>query len=64
MKIIDRIRKKLIEKEYEFTIPHFFEEMAEDDLEFDLVGLKDHLLNYCDEFTKTELVKHFFLVRE
>jgi hypothetical protein len=33
MKIIDRIRKKFIEKEYEFTIPHFFEEMAEDDLE-------------------------------
>ena len=35
MKIIDRIRKKLIDKEYEFTIPHFFEEMAEDDLEFE-----------------------------
>jgi len=24
----------MIEKEYEFTIPHFFEEMAADDLEF------------------------------
>jgi len=32
--IIDKIRKKVIDKEYEFTIPHFFEEMAIDDLEF------------------------------
>lgn len=33
MKAIERIRKKFADKEYEFTIPHFFEEMAEDDLE-------------------------------
>ncbi len=32
--VIDKIRKKVIDKEYEFTIPHFFEEMAADDLEF------------------------------
>jgi len=30
----DRIRKKFFDKEYEFTIPHFFEEMADDDIEF------------------------------
>ncbi len=34
MRVIDKIRKKIIDKEYEFTIPHFFEEMAADDLEF------------------------------
>ena len=31
---IDKIRKKVINKEYEFTIPHFFEEMAADEIEF------------------------------
>jgi hypothetical protein len=25
---------KVLDGEYEFTIPHFFEEMAEDDLDF------------------------------
>ena len=35
MSIIDKIRKKVAEKEYEFTIPHFFEEMATDGLEFE-----------------------------
>ena len=34
MDIIDKIRKKVTEKEYEFTIPHFFEEMVADELEF------------------------------
>jgi hypothetical protein len=34
LSVIDRIRKKVIDKEYEFAIPHFFEEMAADDLEF------------------------------
>lgn len=33
MKTIERIRKKFADKEYEFTIPHFFEELAADDLE-------------------------------
>ena len=33
MQAIQRIRKKFTNKEYEFTIPHFFEEMADDDLE-------------------------------
>jgi len=32
--VIEKIRKKFYDKEYEFTIPHFFEEMADDDLEF------------------------------
>ena len=34
LSIIGKIRKKVIEKEYEFAMPHFFEEMAADDLEF------------------------------
>ena len=34
MAVIDTIREKLREQEYEFTIPHFFEEMANDDLIF------------------------------
>lgn len=34
MAIIDVIRGKVVEQEYEFAIPHFFEEMADDDLIF------------------------------
>ena len=34
MTIIERIRKKIRDGDYEFAIPHFFEEMAEDDLSF------------------------------
>ena len=34
MKTIDKIRGKFSNNEYEFTIPHFFEEMADDGLEF------------------------------
>jgi len=30
--IIHTIREKIVEQEYEFTIPHFFEEMADDNL--------------------------------
>jgi hypothetical protein len=32
--IIHRIREKVEKQEYEFTIPHFFEEMADDNLTF------------------------------
>jgi hypothetical protein len=32
--VIERIRKKIRDGDYEFTIPHFFEEMAEDNLAF------------------------------
>jgi hypothetical protein len=32
MSTIDRIRKKVQKHEYEFTIPHFFEAMADDAL--------------------------------
>jgi len=32
--VIDTIREKVRNQEYEFTIPHFFEEMANDDLIF------------------------------
>ncbi len=34
MAVIDAIRKKVRDQEYEFTIPHFFEEMINDDLIF------------------------------
>ncbi|MFZ3090447.1 MAG: DUF4258 domain-containing protein [Nitrospirota bacterium] len=34
MATIHSIREKLIGQEYEFTIPHFFEEMADDNLIF------------------------------
>jgi hypothetical protein len=32
--IIHKIREKVEKQEYEFTIPHFFEEMADDNLTF------------------------------
>ena len=32
MAVIDTIRGKIRNKEYEIAIPHFFEEMADDDL--------------------------------
>ena len=34
MAVIDAIRKKVRNREYEFTLPHFFEEMANDDMTF------------------------------
>ncbi|MDP3981596.1 MAG: DUF4258 domain-containing protein [Chlamydiota bacterium] len=34
MAIIHNIREKIAKQEYEFTIPHFFEEMADDNLTF------------------------------
>lgn len=34
MAVIDIIREKVRKQEYEFAIPHFFEEMANDDLLF------------------------------
>lgn len=34
MATIHSIREKLIGQEYEFTIPHFFEEMSDDNLIF------------------------------
>ncbi len=34
MAIIHTIREKIAKQEYEFTIPHFFEEMADDKLTF------------------------------
>ncbi len=34
MTIINKIREKIVRQEYEFAIPHFFEEMAEDHLIF------------------------------
>jgi len=40
---IDIIRKKVRNKDYEFTIPHFFEEMADDDLQW--VDIETAMLN-------------------
>ncbi|MBS3905893.1 MAG: DUF4258 domain-containing protein [Syntrophaceae bacterium] len=34
MALIQRIRKKVDEQDFEFTLPHFFEEMANDNLAF------------------------------
>ena len=34
MSIIHKIREKVLRQEYEFTIPHFIEQMTEDDLIF------------------------------
>jgi hypothetical protein len=34
VRVINKIRQKLREQEYEIAIPHFFEEMAADELEF------------------------------
>ena len=34
MTLIERIRKKIRDGDYEFVIPHFFEEMAADGLTF------------------------------
>jgi Domain of unknown function (DUF4258) len=34
-KVIRLIREKVRNREYEFALPHFFEEMANDDLAFD-----------------------------
>ena len=34
MAVIDTIREKIRDREYEFTFPHFFEEMANDGLDF------------------------------
>lgn len=38
MKAIERIREKFFNEEYEFTLPHFFDEMMEDDLEIEDIG--------------------------
>jgi hypothetical protein len=34
VKTIDAIREKVGDRQYEFAVPHFFEEMANDDLIF------------------------------
>jgi hypothetical protein len=33
--VIQKIREKVLKGEYEFTLPHFFEEMSDDDLIFE-----------------------------
>lgn len=41
--IIDLIRTKMRNREYEFAIPHFFEEMADDDM--DMLDVESVVLN-------------------
>jgi len=41
--VIDTIRKKVQDQEYEFTFPHFFEEMANDGLFF--AGIESAISN-------------------
>lgn len=43
MATIELLRKKLRNREYEFAIPHFFEEMANDDL--DMIDIETAILN-------------------
>lgn len=43
MATIDIIRRKVRNREHEFTVPHFFEEMADDDLQ--LVDIEAAILN-------------------
>lgn len=42
MATIDLIRRKVRDQEYEFAVPHFFEEMANDDLQ--LVDIENAIL--------------------
>ncbi len=39
MSVISKIREKISEQEYEFAIPHFIEEMADDNLSFEDIEL-------------------------
>ena len=41
--IIDLIRRKMRNREYEFAIPHFFEEMTDDDM--DMLDVESAVLN-------------------
>lgn len=41
--IIDLIRSKIRNREYEFAIPHFFEEMADDGM--DILDVESAILN-------------------
>ena len=43
MTVIDSIRQKILDRDYEITIPHFFEEMADDDLE--LIDIETAIAN-------------------
>lgn len=43
MATIDVIRRKVRNRDYEFAIPHFFEEMAEDEL--DMVDIESVIRN-------------------
>ena len=43
MTVIDSIRQKILDGDYEIAIPHFFEEMADDDLE--LIDIETAIAN-------------------
>ena len=46
MTVIETIREKVRLQQYEFAIPHFFEEMADDDLIFADIELI-HRVDHC-----------------
>ena len=52
MTVIERIRKKMREGEYEFVIPHFFEEMAEDGFIFSDIEMAIRRCRIRRKFTR------------
>lgn len=63
MAIIDKIREKLKNGEYEFTIPHFFEEMAEDDLTFNDIKQAINNGHIRQKFTRDPRGTRYEIVR-
>jgi hypothetical protein len=62
MRTLSKIRQKLRDREYEVAIPHFFEEMAADDLEFAdiehavFTGRIEHKFTHDPRGTRYEVV--------
>ena len=52
MTTLNRIRDKIFNNEFEFTIPHFFEEMANDNLVFQDIELAITKGRIQQKFTK------------
>ena len=70
MAIIHMIREKLAKQEYEFTITHFFEEMADDNLIFADIEMKRKITGYnygeceiCDIPMQDKRIKQDFWIR-
>ena len=77
MATIYTIRNKIKNEEYEFTIPHFFEEMANDDITFTYYHIwsrvimqknKENVYNYgnceiCDTPLEEQYIKQDFWIK-